>query len=176
MKSKNPKLYYLGKYRIPPARLRNWDYRDGMYFVTININSGGLPFGQVVDGKMVHSAIGEIVCRNWRAMAEHFPWVHLDAFVVMPNHVHGLLLLRDVPGITHAAPCGGFSGFHNPAVKPGLARAIRWFKGKTTYDIRQLQTWFQWQGRYYDTVIRHENQARRVRRYIALNPIRWKVW
>ncbi len=174
MKQRDPRLYFKGKYRIPSARLPGWSYRDGEYFVTANTKSYGHPFGEVVDGCMVLSPAGRIAEAQWMAIAVQFPYVELDEFVVMPNHFHALLRLAEVPGITHPAPCGGCTGLHNPAVKPGLGAVMRWFKATTTYRIRQQTPDFCWQRLYYDVIIRHAIHARRVRRYIRNNPARWK--
>ena len=85
-------------------RLRGYDYtQPGAYFITICTRQRAPLFGRVVDGKMALNAWGRIVWACWREIPHHFPHVELDAFVVMPNHVHGVIFIVDV-GATHASP------------------------------------------------------------------------
>ena len=86
---------YLNKYRIPSARLKNWDYRnDGAYFITICTKNRTHFFGKIENGKMQLSEIGEIAHQNWAEIPQHFPFVQLDAFIIMPNHTHGILIIN----------------------------------------------------------------------------------
>jgi putative transposase len=85
---------YQGKYRIPSARLQNWDYgSDGAYFITICAKNRVHFFGECKDGKMKLSTQGAIVQGFWHEIPKHFPFVMLGEFIVMPNHVHGILIL-----------------------------------------------------------------------------------
>jgi putative transposase len=90
------------KYRISSARLQNWDYGwNASWFVTICTENRECFFGDVDDGDMVFSEIGEIAEKCWLEIPEHFPFVKLDVHVVMPNHVHGIKQgLQYVHGIT----------------------------------------------------------------------------
>ena len=77
-------------------RLKHYDYsQPGAYFVTICTHARACVFGDVVDGTMVLNDAGKMAAQCWRAIPEHFPHVALDVFVVMPNHVHGILFIRD---------------------------------------------------------------------------------
>lgn len=83
------------KYRIPSARASWWDYgRDGAYFITICIQDRNCYLGNVVNGKMELTGIGEIAQSCWQEIPQHFPFVQLDSFVVMPNHVHGIIIIE----------------------------------------------------------------------------------
>ena len=85
---------YQNKYRIPPARAPFWDYAwNASYFVTVCTQNRICWFGNVVNGQMVLSEIGEIAHQCWSDIPIHFPFVKLDAFVVMPNHVHGIVTI-----------------------------------------------------------------------------------
>lgn len=85
---------FLDKYRIPSARAEWWDYRvAAAYFVTICTDGREHYFGEIEDGKMHLSEIGQIVNQNWLEIPTHFPFIQLDAFVAMPNHVHGILVI-----------------------------------------------------------------------------------
>ena len=82
------------KYRIPSARLRNWDYGwNASYFVTICTANHECVFGEVANDKMTFSEIGKIAEQCWLEIPEHFPFVKLDVHVVMPNHVHGIVII-----------------------------------------------------------------------------------
>lgn len=84
---------FLNKYRIPSARLQTWDYGwNAPYFVTICTANRECFFGNIVDNEMKLSVIGELANQFWTEIPNHFPFVILDAFVVMPNHVHGILI------------------------------------------------------------------------------------
>lgn len=83
-----------GKYRIPSARAAWWDYsRNGVYFITICTRDREHFLGECVDGKMTLSTVGAIVQGFWYEIPKHFPFVWLGEFVVMPNHIHGILVL-----------------------------------------------------------------------------------
>lgn len=87
---------FQNKYRIESTRLPNWDYRSAAaYFVTICTANRQPFFGKVENGDMILSPIGEIVCEYWLKIPQHtIGNVELDAFIVMPNHVHGILILQ----------------------------------------------------------------------------------
>ena len=94
---------YQNKYRIPSARAPFWDYGwNAAYFVTICTHNRMHWFGEIVNGEMILSDIGKIAQQCWLEIPQHFPFVKLDAFVVMPNHIHGILII-DKPE-THANP------------------------------------------------------------------------
>src|SRR6056297_360165 len=85
---------FKGKYRIESARLQNWDYGwNALYFVTICTKNRECFFGEIQDGKMEFSKIGEKAGKFWLEIPEHFPFVKLDVHVVMPNHVHGIIII-----------------------------------------------------------------------------------
>ncbi len=111
---------YQNKYRILSARLENWDYRSpGRYFITTNTRNGEFYFGDVVDGKMQLSNIGVIADILWHEIIYHTQNVELGEFVVMPNHIHGILILNvddiddgsnNIGGIHWADGNDGFNG------------------------------------------------------------------
>lgn len=82
------------KYRIPSARLQTWDYgNNGSYFITICTKNREHYFGKITEGEMIVSEIGFFAKKYWHEIPEHFPFVNLDEFVVMPNHVHGIIII-----------------------------------------------------------------------------------
>ena len=85
---------YKGKYRIESTRLKNWDYsRNGNYFITICTLNREHFFGEVINGRMVLSEVGRFAEMFWSEIPEHFPYSSLDAFVIMPNHIHGIVVI-----------------------------------------------------------------------------------
>ena len=85
---------YKNKYRIQSARLQHWDYGwNASYFVTICTHNHEHYFGGIVDDEMVLSDIGKIAWRFWGEIPNHFPFVILNAYVVMPNHLHGIIII-----------------------------------------------------------------------------------
>src|SRR5512145_591805 len=87
---------FRNRYRIPSTRLANWDYRwNAPYYITICTKHREHYFGHIVDGKMELSSIGIIADVLWHEIKNHTRNVELDAFVVMPNHIHGILIIND---------------------------------------------------------------------------------
>ena len=87
---------FRNRYRIPTARKQNWDYRSkAIYFITICTQHRLPYFGNIVNGKMILSDIGQIAETYWSEIPNHFPFIDLLNFVVMPNHIHGLVEIHE---------------------------------------------------------------------------------
>jgi putative transposase len=150
-------------------RWRGWDYGwAGAYFVTLCVQERLCLFGGVVDGEMRLSVAGMVVESWWGTIPARFPRVELDAYVVMPNHVHGILVFKDGDG----DDAGLF-----------LGRVVQWFKTTTQSDYRlgvRTEGWEPYAGRlgqrnYYEHVVRDERDLDRIRGYIGENPGRWAM-
>jgi len=176
---------FKGKYRIKSARLQNWDYSwNGLYFITICTQNREFYFGDVVKGEMILSAIGEIVKKYWYEIPKNFPFVELDEFVVMPNHIHGIIIINkkddneshpDRDAINRVCTdVGGITGIKNPMLSDNLSRIIRWYKGRVSFESRKIHLDFTWQSRFHDHIIRNDESLQRIRDYISNNPIRWR--
>jgi REP element-mobilizing transposase RayT len=177
-------------------RLRGYDYaRPGSYFVTACTHQRELLLGEVIDGQMHRNALGDIVHAEWYATERVRPKVRLDAFVVMPNHLHGILEIIDVGArrclapdahaktdraeiwATHrVAPTeGARSRPHGPA--PGSIGAIlgqiKSLSKKAINKTRGTPGRPVWQPNYHEHVIRNEEELQRIREYICNNPLRW---
>ena len=183
--------------RVPHSRrsirLRGFDYsREGVYFVTVCVQMGNHMFGDVVEGKVRLNAAGQAATKCWLEIPTHFPRVRRDAFIVMPNHLHGIVAIHDAGdtlrvGAQHAAPLPlrphasvgphGSGGAASIRVSPGsLGAIVRCFKSATTKRInalRQTPGDSVWQRNYYDRIIRNDRELDRARRYIMSNPARW---
>jgi len=170
--------------------------------VTIRVRASNHLFGEVVAGRMRLSPAGRVASQCWREIPKHFARVTLDVSVVMPDHVHGIVVIGKSPdqrnaraqaghavGAQHAAPLhlpvrplspGGDSLLtrgQSLRVPPGsLGAIIRAFKSATTKRINEQQGTpgkQVWQRNYYDRVIRSDDELHRARRYIRTNPDRW---
>jgi putative transposase len=173
-------------HRRRSLRLRGFDYgRPGVYFITIRArNDDGCALGRATTRGVELNAAGKIAKDCWLAIPKHFPGVQLDAFIVMPDHVHGILAIPEGPhrrsvGAQHAAP------LHlpmpspiadQPRVAPGsLGAIVRSFKSATTKRINEMRGTPGaplWQRNYFDRIIRNRSELARVRWYIRINPAR----
>jgi REP element-mobilizing transposase RayT len=157
-------------------RLKGYDYSQaGAYFITLCTQDRACLFGKVVNGEMRLNDAGRMVLAEWNRLPERFPQVVLDAFVVMPNHVHGILVITD-PAPTVGATVGA-----TLVVAPTVGNIIGAFKSRVTVEyIRGVKTsgWppFRgrlWQRNYYEHIIRNERALNAIRQYIMENPRRW---
>jgi len=154
------------------TRLQGYDYAQaGAYFVTICTKNRECLLGTIVNETMHLSAAGQTVASVWNELPERFPSVGLDVFVVMPNHVHAVILV----GAQFIAPqfiVPDNRGVMNPS--PALGDIVRTFKAVSTRVIRgHAFSSFAWQRNYYDHIIRDDEELRNVREYIVNNPARW---
>ena len=169
---------FQNKYRINSARLADWDYgSNGFYFVTICTKGKQPYFGEIQNTSLTGeetqdlaslqaTEIGIKTAQCWAEIPTHFPFVELDEFVIMPDHLHGILLFNKEETHTWQANQAG------PQSR-NLASVMRGFKAgvKTYATLNNLE--FIWQPRYYDRVIRNSNELERIRKYIADNPANW---
>ncbi|NCJ08257.1 transposase [Synechococcales cyanobacterium C] len=159
----------LGRRRRKLLRLQDYDYtRSGAYFVTICVKDRVCLFGEVVDGEMHPNAYGEIVQAVWDGLPDHYDHVVLDAFVVMPNHIHSIIILD--------AETTTISSRDEMSKRHGLSEIVRAFKtfsARRINELRQCSGVPVWQRNYYEHIIRNEESLNRIRGYITENPIRW---
>jgi putative transposase len=178
---------YKNKYRIPSARLRTWDYGwNAAYFVTICTKNRKCFFGEIVrtaqcDPMMVYTPIGQIAYDCWIAIPEHFPCVKLGVFQVMPNHVHGIVIIDKSYDATQSVS-QNFATQNEPMPESknkfgpqsqNLGSIIRGFKVGVTIDARKIDADFGWQPRFHDHIIRDEISFYRISEYIKNNPFNW---
>jgi putative transposase len=131
---------YKNKYRTQTFRANWWNYGwGGAYFITICTKDREHYFGYVASGEMNLNHSGLVAEKIWKEIPDHFPFAKLDEFVIMPNHIHGILILESGP-VEEASPkkSGGFAGNKNPMLHDNLSRIIRWYKGRCTFEIRRL--------------------------------------
>ncbi|WP_228054878.1 transposase [Kordia antarctica] len=178
---------FKNKYRIQSTRLQYWNYgRNAAYFVTICTKNRTHFFGQIISGTMILSETGKIANQNWLTIPKQFPYVKLGDHIVMPNHVHGIIIIDKndddpvearliaLPQDHSHKKSGGFAGNKNPMLNNNLSRIIRWYKGRTTFECRKIDSDFEWQSRFHDHIIRNEKSFSNISNYIINNPANWK--
>lgn len=157
-------------------RLQGFDYgSNGGYFITINTKHREQFFGKIKNGIMELSEIGCIAWKCWYEIPKYYPFVILDEFVAMPDHVHAVLLINKQRPKNFVAPHRQNTNISNkfgPQSK-NLAAIIRGFKIGVTKNARETKPDFEWQTRFHDHIIRNEDELNRIRQYIKDNPKNW---
>jgi putative transposase len=160
-------------------RLVDYNYAlPGAYFVTICINDRKSILGDVKNGNVALSPIGEIAQQCWKEIPSHFVDVELDAFIVMPNHPHGILILTNhCRGVQLNAPDRTTANYYKSiSPKKGtLSVIIRTYKASVTAQCRERKYRFLgWQPSYYEHIVRNEDVLGCIREYIVNNPLQWQ--
>jgi putative transposase len=152
-------------------RLRDFDYtQNASYFVTICTVQRLCLFGEIVNGEVRLSPIGEIVNSRWRDLPAHTPGLYLDVWVVMPNHLHGIVVLpgSDRARIPDDSPRGPHPGSLGAAIGGFKSAVSREVAMNNLSVVRPL-----WQRNYFERVIRNDRELAAIQRYILENPLRW---
>jgi REP element-mobilizing transposase RayT len=157
-------------------RLREYDYSQaGAYFVTICAYQRKCLFGDIVRGEMRLTRPGMIVQHCWDAIPAHFPNLDLDEFVVMPNHVHGIVLIDDGRGAPCRNPAVEQFGRSMPGSIPTLVRSFKSAATRRVNETRQAHGAKLWQRNYWEHIVRNEPELNRLREYIQNNPAQWDL-
>lgn len=176
---------YNNKFRIESTRLQTWDYRNaGTYSITICTQNREHYFGEIFNDKMQLSSVGVIANILWHEIINHSNNVALDEFVVMPNHIHGILVLnddkndiggRDVACNVSTETSEMKNEFMSKiSPKSGsVGRIIGSFKSAVTKHAHRLGFDFAWQPRFYDHIIRNKKSLQKIQDYIINNPQNW---
>ena len=178
----NPELHHRRS-----IRLQHYDYAQaGAYFVTICAQNRACLFGAISEGQMQANDHGKIVNECWNDLPDHYGQVILDEFVVMPNHVHGIIILTDNTVGAGSLVRAGFkpaptmndndiqsrrSPKHHGL--PEIIRAFKTFSARRINQTRNTPGMSIWQRNYYEHVIRNEDDLNKVREYIIINPAGW---
>jgi len=175
------------------TRLQNWDYGwNASYFITICTQNRAYYFGDIANTKMQLSEIGEIAQKYWLEIPNHFPFVEMGEFIVMPNHVHGIIVINkfndgrnnrkndvETPNLgvstipkntTNTTVTAPASEKWKPAT---LGVIINQYKRIVTINARKIHSDFGWQSRFHDHIIRNEKSFQKIENYILDNPLKW---
>ncbi|MGD8306907.1 MAG: hypothetical protein PVF17_09650 [Ignavibacteria bacterium] len=164
------------RYQRKSIRLKNYDYTNqAWYYVTICTFQNFHWFGSVKNKRVTFSEVGSIANDYWKVIPNHFNYCELDALVVMPNHIHGIIIINERRGVQLNARTDDKFSKISP-LSGSLGVIIRTFKGA-------VKKWcnengfpkFKWQRNYYEHIIRNEKDLYRIRKYISLNPIKWEL-
>ena len=162
------------------VRLKCYDYsQPGAYFITICTHDRECIFGDVVDGEMRLNEFGKVVAKCWDDLRDHYPLVATDAFVMMPNHVHGIVVLTDDADNVGAGfePARKTCMKHVVARRPlsEIVRGFKTFSSRRVNEMRGMRGTPVWQRNYYEHVIRNEKELTEIRHYIINNALKWDV-
>lgn len=154
-------------------RLKEYDYsQPGEYFVTICTYDKKCVFGKIIGEKIELSPIGKMARQCWEEIPKHFSEVELDEYVVMPNHIHGIIIITERRDLINQIPTKDFPLMKNP--KQTLGKIVRHYKARSARYIRNSGFLdFQWQSLFYDRIIRTDKELNNIRDYIADNPLKW---
>jgi len=160
-------------------RLNEYDYsRPGAYFITICTFGRKSIFGNIVNGEMVLNQSGRIVLECWKEMGNHFSNIEIDYYILMPNHLHGIIFINsDNKGLMNQTPTHHSNGWimmKNSQL--ALGKIDHYFKARTSRLLREagLRN-FKWQRLYNDHIIRNNRSLDKIRQYIIYNPIKWEL-
>ncbi len=175
---------YQNKYRIPSHRLRGWDYsNNGCYFITIVTAERQMLFGDIREGKMVLNEMGQIVQNEFFKSFEIREELFLGAFVLMPDHLHAVIILDNMKKVPEIQQHTGDKTLHRPP--KFISSFVAGFKSAT---VQSIDDWIDtsgssmkkfnqnnplWQANYHDHIIRNENEYRAIVEYINQNPAKW---
>ena len=182
------------KYRIESARLKEWDYSsEGWYYITICTKNREEIFGKIINDEMVLNDFGEIILEIWGSLPQHYDNIILDEFVVMPNHIHAIIGINNVVAVAVTVTVTVETGLKPVSTtvdtntgsgtggttrkKHGISefiRALKTFSARQINEIRNTKGTPVWQPRFYDRIIRNEEELNRIRQYIKNNPKNWK--
>ncbi|HHS50226.1 MAG TPA: transposase [candidate division Zixibacteria bacterium] len=155
-------------------RIKGFDYSSaGAYFVTINTKNQSNIFAVVNDGIITLSEYGKIAKQCWLDIPNHFTNVELDVFVIMPNHIHGILFLNEYYDKGEACLAPTQSNVSDKGTVGNIVGSFKSAVTKRINDIRGLSGATIWQRNYYEHVIRHDSDLDELRRYITNNPKQW---
>ena len=192
---------YKNRYRIPSARAAWHDYMGGAYFVTICTKDREFYFGKIEDGEMHLSEIGRYANEQFRDVSSNYPYAVIPSYVVMPNHIHAIVIIDDhydacrdaiyrVSNSIHRVSetiCvpelemqmrttqdrGGITGRDNPMLYQSLGTVIRGLKARVTHYANEKGLDFAWQSRFHDRIIRDQDDMNETALYVDNNVAKW---
>ena len=179
---------YKNRYRIPSARAAWHDYMGGAYFVTICTKDREFFFGKIENDEMHLSEIGRYANEQFRDVSSNYPYAVIPSYVVMPNHIHAIVIIDD-----HYDACrdaiyrvsetemqmeptqdrGGITGRDNPMLYQSLGTVIRGLKARVTHYANEKGLDFAWQSRFHDRIIRDQKDMNETALYVDNNVAKW---
>jgi REP element-mobilizing transposase RayT len=170
-----PPPKFKDKYRISSTRLKEWDYGSpGYYFITLCTKDRISWFGNIDIDHISFSPSGEIAVQNLGKIPQIYPYIDIDSWVIMPNHIHAIVIIKEMPGSTVETFHWNVSTNNHYLRSGTLGAIINQFKSICTKRIRGLgYMHFAWQPLFYDHIIRNQKSLEKIRAYIIANPVKW---
>ena len=179
---------FQNKYRILSARAAWHAYGGGIYFVTLCTAGRIHYFGEIKDAEMHLSTVGEIAAKNFADVSTHYPYAEIPLFVIMPNHIHAVVIIDEsrisvgaetlsgaVEKRCAALSCDILEMTDISHMQGRLSIVLGGLKSAITKAARQEKVSFAWQLRFYDRIIRNVEEMNRIAEYIEHNVIRWEM-
>ncbi len=159
---------YRNKYRIETTRLNGWDYTsNGRYYITICTKNREPFLGKIEKGEMVLNECGRIAEKCWFDLENHYRNLRLDTFVIMPNHIHGIMIIdNSIIVETGLKPVSTHGIFE-------FVRAFKTFSSRRMNELENTPGKMRWQIRFHDHIIRNEFEYIRIHKYIQNNQASW---
>ena len=163
---------FKNKFKTVSSRLKNWDYKNPWwYYVTICTKNHKEWFGEISNSKMILNELGQIANEYWINIPIHYPEVELDEYIIMPNHIHGIIILNELPTVETPYMVSLQSNRQH-----SLGDVVGKYKAAVARQSRKMgYKQFQWQPRFYDRIIRNEKELFQIRKYIQQNPLKWEI-
>lgn len=159
--------------RHKSIRISEFDYsQPGAYYLTLVTQDRQQILGQIVDNEMILSEVGKMVEEVWIAIPNHFASVELGEFVIMPNHIHGIISIT--VEATHASPLPRISKGPMPGSIGAIVGSFKSAATKRFHEIQKYQESRLWQRNYYEHIIRNERDYLAIYEYILANPMNWE--
>ena len=157
-------------------RLNGYDYSSsGYYYVTICIKNRLCYFGEIQSDIIILNQYGEHAQKCWLNIPSHFPNTKLDEFIIMPNHIHGIIIIEN-SDVVNKNFCSLQDQSWQKNLSHSLSSIIRGFKiGVTKYFRSEENYEFQWQKSFYDHIIHSDKSLHEIRKYIVNNPLKWAL-
>ena len=194
---------FQNRYRIQTARAKWHGYDGGIYFVTLCTAGREHYFGEIANGTepiIQLSPIGHFANQLLMDITTYYPHVEIPLFVIMPNHIHAIVYIDieaiwgmkggdamnngdigdamnngDIGDVMNRVSTGGITGRHNPMVTNCLGTVIRGLKARVTRWSNQNGIPFGWQARFYDRIVRNQNELNNIAEYIENNVVNWQL-
>ena len=171
---------FRNKYRVNSTRLEGYDYgKGGAYFITICVKDNLHCFGKVIEKDNFCSVelteLGSIAEENFKKIAQLHPYALTDQFIVMPNHIHGIIAILDEQNaydLNNVSPLSAYKNTFGPQRK-NIPSIIRGYKSSVKSYALKNNILFEWQSGYYDRVIRDHTELEKIQQYISENPLKW---
>jgi len=175
---------FADKYNIQSSRLQNWNYSTpGYYFITICTYLHNNFFGKTINNKIEYKSVGLICLKCVNDISKHFQSIRLVESIVMPNHVH--LLIQLIDPLSNSVETRDRASlqikyqsfhFHRLAIRSNqtIPNVVSQFKSSVKRLCNQRNLFFGWQSRYFDIIIKSDDQLLKIKNYIINNPLNWQ--